>query len=221
MATSDDPKDPNDPTDPEAVASASASPSLLKRLYLRILAEAETSRGPTVLAVVAFTESSFFPIPPDPLLIALGIGAPRRAIPLAILTTVMSVLGGLLGYAIGAWMMDTVGDPIIAFFSAQTSFEEVKMRFLEFGFLSVVTAALTPIPYKVITIAAGASGLPLAIFIPASIIGRGTRFIAEGILVWRYGESIRSFIDRWFATLTITAVILGLLGVALLRGYGH
>ena len=211
MATSDEPEDL------EKKTSATPAPSLLRRLYLRVLAEAETSRGPAVLAAVAFTESSFFPIPPDPLLIALGIGAPRRAIPLAILTTVMSVLGGLLGYAIGAWMMDTVGDSIIAFFGAQATFEEVKGGFLAYGFLSVVTAALTPIPYKIFTIAAGAAGLPLAIFIPASLIGRGTRFIAEGVLVWRYGEPIRDFIDRWFAALTIAALILGVLGVALLQ----
>ena len=93
---------------PSEAESSPSSP--LRRLYDLVLAEAETKRGPAVLAVVSFTESSFFPIPPDPLLIALGIGSPRRAIPLALLTTVMSVLGGILGYFIGAWMMESIGN---------------------------------------------------------------------------------------------------------------
>ena len=207
---------PNDsrPSEDQEIVSQD---SFLKRLYNRILAESETRRGPAVLATVSFAESSFFPIPPDPLLIALGIGNPKRAIPLAVLTTLASVAGGWLGYAIGAWAFDSVGVAILDFFQAHEIFEEVREGFIDVGFIAVLAAALTPLPYKVFTIAAGAAGLPLAIFIPASIIGRGTRFIAEGILVWRYGEPIRDFIDRWFAALTIAAVILGVLGVTLLQ----
>ncbi len=192
-------------------------PSLLRRLYQRILDEAETRRGPAVLAVVAFTESSFFPIPPDPLLIALGIGSPRRAIPLALLTTLMSVLGGLLGYAIGAWMWESVGIPITQFLGMEEAVEETKLRFIDVGFLAVLAAALTPIPYKVVTIAAGAALLPLSIFIPASVVGRGVRFMAEGILVRWYGERIGVFIDRWFGLVTTVALIVGVLGFLWIR----
>jgi len=192
-------------------------PSLLRRLYQRVLDEAETRRGPAVLAIVAFTESSFFPIPPDPLLIALGIGSPRRAIPLALLTTLMSVLGGLLGYAIGAWMWESVGISITQFLGMEEAVEETKLRFIDVGFLAVLAAALTPIPYKVVTIAAGAAMLPLSIFIPASVVGRGVRFMAEGILVRWYGERIGEFIDRWFGLVTTVALIVGVLGFLWIR----
>ncbi len=208
-------------SDAENGAADDIQRSPLRRLYHAVLAEAETTRGPAVLAAVAFTESSFFPIPPDPLLIALGIGSPRRAIPLAILTTVMSVLGGILGYIIGAWMMDSIGQAIISFFGIEESFAHYQQAFVGIGFVAVLTAAVTPIPYKVFTIAAGAAGLPLAIFIPASIIGRGARFMAEGVLVRWYGDSIRDFIDRWFGLLTVAAVILGILGFIVLRQLGQ
>jgi len=177
-----------------------------------VLAEAETKRGPAVLAVVSFTESSFFPIPPDPLLIALGIGSPRRAIPLALLTTVMSVLGGILGYFIGAWMMESIGNSIISFFHAEQRFEQLVVQFQGIGFLAILTAAVTPIPYKIFTIAAGFAGIPLPVFVTASVVGRGVRFLAQGILVHFYGDRIQQFIDRWFGLVTILALVLGVLG---------
>ncbi|MAW76995.1 MAG: cytochrome B [Planctomycetes bacterium] len=194
-------------------------PSPLRRLYDLVLAEAETKRGPAVLAVVSFTESSFFPIPPDPLLIALGIGSPRRAIPLALLTTVMSVLGGILGYVIGAWMMESIGHSIISFFHAEQRFDQLVGQFKEIGFLAILAAALTPIPYKVFTIAAGFAGIPITVFIAASLIGRGARFLAEGILIRLYGARIQEFIDRWFGLVTILAVILGILGFLALGSF--
>ncbi len=195
-----------------------ARPSLLRRLYDLILAEAETKRGPAILAGVAFTESSFFPIPPDPLLIALGIGSPRRAIPLALLTTAMSVLGAILGYAIGAWMMETIGTSIISFFGAEQRFEQLVEQFRGVGFLAILTAALTPIPYKIFTIAAGSAAIPLSVFITASIIGRGVRFLAIGILIRLYGAAIEQFIDRWFGVLSVLALILALLGFLAISG---
>ena len=190
----------------------SSRPSPLRRLYDLVLAEAETKRGPAVLAVVSFVESSFFPIPPDPLLIALGIGSPRRAIPLAVLTTIMSVLGGILGYFIGAWMMESVGNSIISFFHAEQRFEQLVLQFKGIGFLAILTAAVTPIPYKIFTIAAGFAGIPLAVFVTASLVGRGVRFLAQGVLIHFYGASIQQFIDRWFGLVTILALLLGVLG---------
>lgn len=196
-------------TSPEVEPTRS---SPLRKLYDLVLAESETKRGPAILALVSFTESSFFPIPPDPLLIALGIGSPRRAIPLAIMTTVMSVLGGILGYLIGAWMMESIGNSIISFFHAEERFAQLVDQFKGIGFLAILTAAFTPIPYKVFTIAAGFAGIALPIFIAASIVGRGVRFLAQGILIRIYGAEIQRFIDRWFGLLTILAVLLGILG---------
>lgn len=192
----------------------------LKRLYQRILDEADTRRGPAVLAAVSFAESSFFPIPPDPLLIALGLGNPKRAIPLALLTTVASVAGGLLGYVIGVWAFDTVGVAIIDFFNARETYDAVAESFLEIGFLAVLAAALTPIPYKVFTIAAGAAGMPLMIFISASLLGRGARFVGEGLLIRIFGDPMKEFIDRWFGWLTVGALVLGILGFVALKYLG-
>ncbi len=192
----------------------------LKRLYQRILDEADTRRGPAVLAAVSFAESSFFPIPPDPLLIALGLGNPKRAIPLALMTTVASVAGGLLGYVIGVWAFDTIGVAIIDFFNARETYDKVAESFLEIGFLAVLAAALTPIPYKVFTIAAGAAGMPLVIFISASLLGRGARFVGEGILIRIFGDQVKEFIDRWFGWLTLGALLLGILGFFALKFLG-
>ena len=138
---------------------------------------------PAVLATISFAESSFFPIPPDPLLIALGIGNPKRAIPLAVLTTLASVAGGWLGYAIGAWAFDSVGVAILDFFQAHEIFEEVREGFIDVGFIAVLAAALTPLPYKVFTIASGAAGMPLGIFTLASVAGRGIRCRTEGSVI--------------------------------------
>ena len=192
----------------------------LKRLYQRILKEADTRRGPAVLAAVSFAESSFFPIPPDPLLIALGLGNPKRAIPLALMTTIASVAGGLLGYVIGVWAFDTIGVAIIDFFNARETYDKVAESFLEIGFLAVLAAALTPIPYKVFTIAAGAAGMPLVIFISASLLGRGVRFVGEGILIRIFGDQVKEFIDRWFGWLTFGALLLGILGFFALKFLG-
>ncbi|HIA28268.1 MAG TPA: DedA family protein [Planctomycetes bacterium] len=186
----------------------------LRRLYQWVLSWADTPYGTPALAIVSFCESSFFPVPPDPLLIALAIGRPERAVRLALLCTLASVLGGLLGYAIGYWLMETVGEGIVAFFSLEDSFAAVSEKLVEFGFFAIVLAALTPLPYKVFTIAAGAVGISIPVFIVASIIGRGVRFLGEGILIRIYGESIRKFIDRWFGIITWAALILGILGIA-------
>ena len=189
----------------------------LRRLYLWVLSWADTPYGTPALAIVSFCESSFFPIPPDPLLIALAIGRPARAVFFAIVCTIASVLGGLLGYAIGLWLMETVGDGIIAFFAFETHFQSVSETLKEIGFFAIVTAALTPIPYKVFTIAAGATGISIPIFIAASLLGRGVRFLAEGVLIRLYGETIRAFIDRWFNLISWLAVIVGILGFVALR----
>ena len=115
---------------------------------------------------------------------------------------------------------DTIGVAIIDFFNARETYDKVAENFLEIGFLAVLAAALTPIPYKVFTIAAGAAGMPLVIFISASLLGRGARFVGEGILIRIFGDQVKEFIDRWFGWLTVGALLLGILGFFALKFLG-
>ena len=193
------------------------SRGLFRRLYDWVLHWAHTPYGSPALAIISFCESSFFPIPPDPLLLAMGISRPRRAVWYGVLCTLASVAGGILGYWIGAGLFELIGEPILAAYGLEEKFETLSVDFAEAGFFAVLIAALTPIPYKVFTIAAGAAGLSLPVFIGASLLGRGVRFIAEGWLVGRYGEPIRGFIDRWFVWLAWGFVIVGLGGFLLVK----
>ncbi len=203
----------NSPQEPQETRSGP-----VRRLYEWVLHWAHTPYGAIALTLVSFFESSVFPIPPDPLLIALGVSRPQRAIWYGVLCTVASVLGGLLGYAIGGILYESVGQRVLELYGKEELFSSLSEKFTEAGFLAVLIAALTPIPYKVFTIAAGVAGLPLSVFVSASLLGRGGRFLAVSWLVGRYGESIREFIDRWFTWLTWLFVILSIGGVILAEG---
>jgi membrane protein YqaA with SNARE-associated domain len=189
----------------------------LRTLYDWTLHWADTPYGLPALALVAFAESSFFLIPPDLLLIALGAGRPKRAFLYATIATVCSVLGGLLGYLLGAMFMETLGNAIVNFYHLQEQFDWVSARYHEAVFWAVFTAGLTPIPYKVFTIAAGAVGISIPAFVLASILGRGTRFFAVGALLYFFGPPVRSFIDRYFDRLAILFTILLIAGFLLLK----
>lgn len=213
---------PEDPVHPAPPPASEAAPGVtragpLRRLYDWVLHWAHTRYGAPALAVVSFCESSFFPIPPDPLLIALGIGRPRRAVWYGVLCTLSSVAGGLLGYWIGAGLFDLFGERILALYGVEEKFTELSADFAEAGFIAVAVAALTPIPYKVFTIAAGAAHLSLPVFIGASLLGRGVRFIAEGWLVGRFGAPIRVFIDRWFPWIAWGLATVGVAGFLAVR----
>lgn len=149
-----------------------------------------------VLAAVAFIESSVFPIPPDVLMIPIILARPNRALWVAFVTTTASVLGGLLGYAIGAIAFDTIGEPILIALGKSDYFVEFANRYNEWGAWVVLTAGVTPFPYKVITIMSGATSLPLGVFITASIAARALRFFAVAILLYYFGAPIRDFIER-------------------------
>jgi membrane protein YqaA with SNARE-associated domain len=172
------------------------------------------------LAVLALVESSFFPLPPDPLLIALCLGATSRALGFAAIATVASVLGGILGYGIGAIAWISVSD---FFFSnwvpgvTPESFATVQGYYAEWDFWFVFLAGLTPIPYKVFTISAGVFGLNFPVFVLASALSRGLRFFLVAGLVYYYGEPIRSFIDRYFNRLTWFFGLLFILGFVVLE----
>ncbi|HOE27967.1 MAG TPA: YqaA family protein [bacterium] len=180
----------------------------LRRLYDWVLHWADTPYAAPALFLLAFSESSFFPVPPDVLLIALVMGARRRWFQYALLCTIASILGGLTGYGIGYWLMDTVGQRIIAFYHAQEYYRQVMEWYSRYDYWIVFIAALTPIPYKVFTIASGAFHMNIPGFMVISMLGRGMRFfLVAGLLFW-FGPPIQRFIDRYFNLLSFLFVIL-------------
>jgi membrane protein YqaA with SNARE-associated domain len=191
----------------------------LRRLYHWVLHWADTPYGPWALVAISFAESSFFPVPPDVLLIALALGQPKKGLYFAFLCTVASVFGGLFGYAIGHFLMEEIGWRVIDLYELRQPFERVLTEFRDNAFVAVVLAGFTPIPYKVFTIAAGASGAFLPTFMVASVVGRGGRFFLVAGLIRLFGDKVKGFIDRYFNLLTVVvgiAVILGFLAMRLL-----
>lgn len=169
---------------------------MIKRLYDWTMGWADHPRALWVLAFVSFIESSVFPIPPDVLMIPMILAAPRRAWLIAGVALVSSVLGGLLGYFIGAFAFETIGQPILASLGKGDAMEEFNSRFNDLGFWAVLTAGVTPFPFKVITIMSGWTAMPLGTFIITSIIARGIRFFIVAGLLWKFGAPIRDFIER-------------------------
>jgi len=190
---------------------------ILRQVYDWMLHWAETPYGPIALFMLAFAESSFFPIPPDALLIALVLGARKKAFKFALNCTVASVLGALLGYAIGHyvwWGGDNEFSNFALFFFnnipgfTENIFFKVKGLYEEWNFWIVFTAGFTPIPYKVFTISAGAFEINLFLFVLASIISRAGRFFLVAALIWKFGDPIKSFIDKYFNLLAIAFTVL-------------
>jgi len=169
------------------------------------------------LAFVAFIESSVFPIPPDVLLIPMILAARERAWQLAAVCTIASVVGGFAGYAIGAGLYATVGEPILAFYGYAEAFGRFTLRYNEWGAWIVAFFGVTPFPYKVITIASGAFGMEIVPFMVASILARGGRFFIVSALLWRFGEPIRIFIEKYLGLLTIAFCILLVGGFVVLK----
>lgn len=190
---------------------------MIKRLYQWTLSLAEHPHALWALFVVAFVESSFFPIPPDILMIPMIIAQPRRAWLIASVALFASVLGGLLGYAIGALAFDTLGQPILSSLGKADAMAEFSERFNDLGFWAVLTAGVTPFPYKVITIMSGWTGMPLATFIVTSILARGLRFFIVAGLLWQFGAPIRDFIERRLGLMFTLAVALLLAGFFAVR----
>ncbi len=180
---------------------------MLKKLYEWTLAKAAHPHASRWLGGISFAESSFFPIPPDVLLAPMCLAKPRRSFFYAFVCTLTSVLGALLGYAIGYFLFEAVGEPILRFYGATAEFDQFSARFNELGWIWVLLAGLTPLPYKVITIAAGATAMPLYILILASIIARSARFFAVAGLLWAFGPPMKRWIDNNFALATTVAGI--------------
>lgn len=191
--------------------------NLIKRLYDWVLHWAETPYGIPALFILAFAESSFFPVPPDVLLIALAISIPSRSFKFASVCAAGSVLGGILGYGIGLYGYETVGRPIVDFYHGQEVMDKVKLWYDQYGFWGILIAAITPIPYKVFTIASGVFSFDFWMFITASIIGRSARFFVVAGLIWKFGPAIRDFIDKYFNLLMWAFMILLIGGFVLVK----
>ena len=181
---------------------------MLRRLYDWVLHLAEHRFAPSALFGVSFAESSFFPIPPDLMLIPMVLAERLKAWRFALICTVGSVLGGVFGYFIGAVLLEVVGAPIIAFYGLEEKMQSLSSSYQEHGVWIVLLAGFTPIPYKVFTIASGVAGLSLPAFIIASLVGRGARFFLVAGLLYFFGPTIRAFIERYLGLVTLIGGIL-------------
>ncbi len=190
---------------------------MLRWLYDRIMALAAHRHAGWVLGAVAFAESSVFPIPPDALLIPMILARPRAAFRLALLATVASVAGGLLGYAIGLALWETVGRAIVAFYGYEAEFARLRDLYAEWGLWIVAVAGFTPFPYKVVTIASGVVGFPVLPFLLASAVSRAGRFFLVAALLRIFGEAVRDFVERRLGLLTLLFVVLLVGGFLVLR----
>ena len=191
--------------------------NFLKRTYNWTLEKAQHKNAKWYLSLISFAESSFFPIPPDILLIPMALASKANALFYAFLCTLFSVLGGILGYAIGYFFYNSVGIYIVELYHLENSFNIFEDYYKEFGIIIVLGAGITPFPYKFITIASGVFGLNIFLFIIVSIIGRGLRFYLIAILLYFFGEKIKLIIDKYFNILTIVFFILLVGSVFIIR----
>jgi|TARA_B100000795_G_scaffold127467_1_gene95042 membrane protein YqaA with SNARE-associated domain len=181
---------------------------LLKNLYNKILLISAKPKAEIFLGSIAFIESSFFPIPPDLLLLPMALARPLKWIRLAIIATFFSVLGGVFGYFIGVFLWDTIGQSIIDFYHLENQFDVFRNNYNEKGALIVFIAGFTPIPYKLITISSGGMHLDLMTFIVASLLSRGARFFILTGIIRIFGDTAKKIIDKYFGMLTL---IIGLI----------
>ena len=190
---------------------------MLRRLYDWTMRLADHPRALWALAIVAFAESSFFPIPPDIIMIPMILARPGRAWLIAGVALVASVLGGLLGYAIGAFAFEAVGQPILTAMGKADAMEAFNARFNDFGFWAVLIAGMTPFPYKVITIMSGWTGMPLATFMATSILARGLRFFIVAALLRTFGAPARAFIEKRLGLMFILFIVILIGGFYLVK----
>ena len=183
---------------------------MFRNLYDWTMKQAGSKHAEPALGVVSFAESSFFPIPPDVMLIPMVLARPERAWWIAGICTGASVLGGFLGYAIGFFLFATIGRVIIDFYHLQAGFAAYQEMFADYGLWIILIKGLTPIPYKLITIASGVFKFDFLVFTLASIATRGVRFYGVSALLWKYGAPIRAFIDK-----RLTVLGYGFLGLVI------
>ncbi len=192
---------------------------ILRRLYDWTVTLAGHRRAVPTLGVVSFLESWIFPVPPDAMLVPMVIARPDRAYLAASVCLAGSIAGGLVGYLIGALMFEQVALPLLTMLGQAGRFDEFAERYNEQGFLVVLMAGFTPFPYKVITILSGSTGLSLPLFLLSSLAGRGVRFFLIAMLLRRYGDGLRMFIERRLGLVTVLAG-LALVALGVILGAG-
>jgi membrane protein YqaA with SNARE-associated domain len=190
---------------------------VLQRTYQWMMSLAGRRRAPWALAAVAFAESSFFPVPPDAMLVPMVLARPDRAWVLAGACTAASVVGGFFGYAIGYFLYETLGRFLIDLYGYESKFESFRDAYNRWGVWIILIKGMTPIPYKLVTIASGVARFDLALFAAASLVTRGARFYLVALLLRRYGEPIRGFIERYLTLVTTGMVLIIVAGFALVR----
>jgi membrane protein YqaA with SNARE-associated domain len=183
----------------------------MRRLYDWVMGLAQHRHAIPAMGVVSFAESSFFPIPPDVMLVPMVLANRNKAFTIALVCTVTSVLGGLLGYAIGYYFFETIGDWVVRTYGLQAGMEKFRDEFARYGTWVILIKGLTPIPYKLVTIASGAAHFDLFTFVWASIVTRGARFFLVTALLWKFGEPIRAFIEKRL-TLVMWLFLIALVG---------
>lgn len=194
---------------------------MLRRLYDWTMAKAAHPHAEWWLALFAFVEASFFPIPPHPLLGLMCLAEPKKAVRFAMIATFASVAGGMLGYAIGHLLFDTIGTQLLALLGLSESFPKAACYLREFGAEIIMIKGATPIPFKLLTITAGFISMPLVPFILASIVSRSISFMIVGVLFRMFGAPIKVFIDKYLGLATagfVAVVVGGFIAVAYLGG---
>ena len=181
---------------------------IIRPLYNWTMDKAEHKNALWFLAFISFIESSIFPIPPDILLIPMILARPNKAWLYATVCTISSVIGGIAGYAIGYFLYDIIGQPVLDLYGYGDKFSSFQTRYNEWGAWIVLMAGVTPFPYKIITIASGVTQLNFAVFCLSSIVARGLRFFIIAGLLWKFGAPIRQFIDKYLGPLTVLGFIL-------------
>jgi membrane protein YqaA with SNARE-associated domain len=190
---------------------------MLRRLYDWVLHWAETPYGSWALFLLAFSESSFFPIPPDILLIALAVAIPKKSLKYALICSAGSVLGGCFGYLIGWKFMTLIGSRIVEFYGIAPKIEYIKILYNRYDAWAVGIAGFTPIPYKVFTISAGIFKINFMVFFLASVVSRSARFFIVGGLIFVFGPTIQMFIDKYFNVLAVAFTVLLVAGFILIK----
>lgn len=183
---------------------------MIRRLYDWTMHRAKGPHALLALIAVSFAESSFFPVPPDTLLVPMALAQRQRALMLAVWCTVASVLGGMAGYAIGSLLYDSLGKWIVGFYGLGSGMDEFRAKYSEWGMWIILLKGMTPIPYKLVTITSGFAGYNFGLFVLLSVITRGIRFFLVAGLVSYYGEPIRDFVER-----RLEAVALGMVAIVI------
>lgn len=191
--------------------------SALKKLYDRVIELSAHPHASYYLFLLAFIESSFFPIPPDVMLLPMALSCREKAFKYALICLIGSVLGGIAGYAIGFYFFDLIGQSILNFYGFNDAFAEFQSFYNEYGGWFVAMAGMTPFPYKVITILSGIAQMNILEFFLSSIGSRGVRFFALAAIIWYFGPWIREFIEKYFAILTVLFFVILILGFALIK----